>query len=270
MKYAAMVLLFVASVAGKAQVAPGAPEGSMSCSADQFHMNDLVSYAETRDQRLPNAPTNSINPGTNGSIKVHGWNNPDVLVRACIHAAAPSDSEARALASQVTITNGPGMIEPSGPSKDDRHYWGLSYEVWAPNASNLTLNAHNGSISVESIRGQIEFHTSNGSVRLNEVGGNVEGATTNGSITVDLAGTGWTGSGLHVQTTNGSVRLNLPVNFSAQVQASTVNGRVHSDFPVTVTGDIGRSRNLSFQIGTGGPTIELKTVNGSVSIGKRG
>jgi DUF4097 and DUF4098 domain-containing protein YvlB len=146
----------------------------------------------------------------------------------------------------------------------------VSYEVWAPNESNLTLKAHNGSISVDSVRGQIEFHTSNGSVRLNDVGGNVEGATTNGSITVDLSGTGWTGSGLRVETTNGSVRLNLPANFSAQVQASTVNGRVHTDFPVTVTGDIGRNKNMSFQIGSGGPTIEAKTVNGSVSIGKRG
>jgi DUF4097 and DUF4098 domain-containing protein YvlB len=146
----------------------------------------------------------------------------------------------------------------------------VSYEVWAPNASNATLRTHNGSISVDGIHGQIDFHTSNGSVRLNEVGANVEGSTTNGSVSVDLAGTGWTGTALRVSTTNGSVRLNLPANFSAQVQASTLNGHVHTDFPVTVTGDIGKNRNMSFQIGSGGPIIEAKTVNGSVTIGRRG
>lgn len=273
MKRSAFVLLLGASIVSllsipaKAQVA-SSPAGDTNCSADHFHVNDLVSYAEVREQRLANAPTNSISPGSNGSIKVHGWNNPDVLVRACIQSAAPSESEARALASQVTIANGPGLIEPTGPSRGDRQYWGVSYEVWAPSVSNLSLQAHNGSISVDAIRGQIRFHTSNGSVRLNEVGGDVDGSTTNGSVTVDLVGTGWTGTGLRVHTTNGSVRLNLPPNFSAHVQASTVNGRVHSDFPMTVSGDIGK--NMSFQLGTGGPTIEARTTNGSVTIGRRG
>ena len=266
MKYTAVVLLFVASVAGRAQVAP-TPASESHCSSDQFHVNDLVSYAELKEQRLANASMNTISPGSNGSIRVHGWNNPDVLVRACIQAAAPSDSEARSLASQVTIANGPGLIESTGPSTSDQHSWSVSYEVWAPNVSNLTLQTHNGSIAVDGIRGQIEFHTSNGSVRLNEVGGDVNGSTTNGSVTVDLVGTGWTGSGLRVKTTNGSVRLTLPENFSAQVQASTVNGRVHSDFPMTVSGDIGR--NMSFQIGSGGATIEARTTNGSVTIGRR-
>ncbi len=238
------------------------------CSADHFHVNDLVSYAESRDQRLPNSSTNYIDPGANGSIKVHGWNNSDVLVRACIQAAAPSDSEARALASQVTITRGAGTIEPSGPSTGEQRYWGVSYEVWVPNASNLNMKANNGSIAVESVGGEIRFHTQNGSVHLSGVAGDVDGSTTNGSLTIDLAGSGWKGTGLRAKTTNGSVSLNLPENFSAQVQASTVNGRVKVDFPVMVSGEIGQT--MSFQLGSGGPLIEARTVNGSVHIGRKG
>lgn len=245
---------------------PTAP-AEKNCSADHFHVNDLVSYAESRDQRLPAASTDYVNPGANGSIRVHGWNNADVLVRACIQAAGASDSDARALASQVSITRGAGMIEPTGPSHSDRQYWGVSYEVWVPNASNLNLNANNGSISVETVRGEIRFKTQNGSVHLAEVGGDVDGSTANGSVTIDLAGNGWQGNGLHAETTNGSVRLNLPENFSAQVHASTVNGSLKVEFPVTVTGEIGR--NMSFQLGSGGPLIEAKTVNGSVRISKR-
>jgi DUF4097 and DUF4098 domain-containing protein YvlB len=63
------------------------------------------------------------------------------------------------------------------------------------------------------------------------------------------------------------VRLNLPENFSARVEASTVNGRIHVDFPVTVSGEIGK--NMSFQLGSGGPTIHASTVNGSVHIGHK-
>jgi len=239
----------------------------MDCSASHFQHNDLVSYAEMREQRLASASTNAIDPGQNGSIRVHGWNNPDVLVKACIQAAARTESEARSVASQVAITRGPGAIEATGPSKSDELYWGLSYEVWVPNGSNIKLDANNGSISVDTVNGQIRFHTLNGSVRLADVGGDVDGSTTNGSVSIELAGSGWNGNGLHVKTTNGSVKLDLPDNFSAQIQASTVNGRIHSDFPVTMSGDIGK--NMSFQLGSGGPTIEARTVNGSVHIGRR-
>jgi hypothetical protein len=253
--------------AGAANGKDWPPASEKECSANHFHINDLISYAESRDQRLPNGSTNYINPGENGSIRVHGWNNSDVLVRACIQAAAPSEAEARALAFQVAITRSTGDIEPSVPSSAERRYWGVSYEVWVPTASNLNLKANNGSIHVESVRGQIRFHTLNGSVHLSEIAGDVDGSTTNGSLAIDLTGTGWTGNGLRAETTNGSVRLNLPETFSAQVQASTVNGRVRVDFPVTISGEIGKT--MSFQLGAGGPLIEAKTVNGSVHIARK-
>jgi hypothetical protein len=260
---AGALLNFSISAAGKT---PSWTAAGDDCSASHFHVNELVSYAESKEQRLPAASMDSINPGQNGSIRVHGWNEGDVLVKACVQAAAETESDARALASQVSITQGPGQIEPNGPSKDDQHYWNVSYEVWVPNASNLNLKANNGSIHVESVRGEIRFHTQNGSVHLANVGGDVDGSTTNGSLTIDLAGNAWNGNGLRAETTNGSVHLNLPENYSARVETSTVNGHVKVDFPVTVSGEIGKS--MSFQLGSGGPTIHATTVNGSVHIGR--
>jgi Putative adhesin len=244
---------------------PGASE--KQCSADHFRVNDLVSYAESRDQHLANGSTNYINPGENGSVRVHGWNNQDVLVRACIQTAAPTEADARTLASEVAIARGAGMIEPTGPARTERNYWGVSYEIWVPNSSSLDIKANNGSIGVDTVQGEIHFQTANGSVHLSEVGGNVNGSTTNGSLTIDFGPNGWTGTGLRAETTNGSVRLNVPENFSAQVDASTVNGKVKVDFPVTVSGQIDQS--ISVQLGKGGPLIEAKTVNGSVHIARK-
>jgi hypothetical protein len=271
MKNSALLFFFAASAAillpVHASANDGQTAGDPECSAGHFRVNDLASYAETREQRLPNGATNYINPDQNGSIRVHGWDNSDVLVKACIQTAAPTESEARTLASQVTITRGAGIIEPVGPSTGHRSYWGVSYEVWVPKAANLDLKANNGSIHIDRVRGQIRFHTVNGSVHLSEVAGDVEGATTNGSLTIDLTGNTWTGNGLRAETTNGSVHLTLPQNFSARIHASTVNGRVSVDFPVTVSGEIGRT--MSFQVGSGGPLIAATTVNGSVHIARR-
>jgi hypothetical protein len=243
-----------------------APEGERECSANHYERDGLASYAESRDQRLATSSTNRVDPGQNGSVRVHGWDQSDVLVRACILAAAPSESEARTLASQVKIAQGPGRIEPDGPSEDHRHHWDVSYEVWMPNASNLETEAHNGSIGIDDLHGQIRFNTVNGSVHLSKVGGDVDGSTTNGSVNIDLAGNSWSGRGLRAETTNGSVRMTIPANYSAKVETSTVNGRVHVDFPITVSGEIGKS--LSFQLGSGGPTIEARTTNGGIYVGR--
>ncbi len=238
-----------------------------SCSANHSWWGHEASFAQSRQERLANASVNYVDPGQNGSIRIHAWENSDVLVKACVQTSAPSDSEARDLASKVRITEGAGHIQASGPANRNGWNWSVSYEIWMPAASEAKLDASNGSIAVDGIQGRLRFHTSNGSVRLNDVGGDVEGETTNGSLAVAVANSGHYGNGLRLETTNGSVNLELPENFSARVEASTVNGSIHTDFPITVSGEIGK--HLTFTLGSGGPEIEAKTTNGSIHITRR-
>lgn len=260
--FGAAALLVFPFQAARAQ--GDSPRSNRECRANNYE-DGLATYAETRDQRLPASSTNRIDPGQNGSLMVHGWDQQDVLVRACIQTAAPSDSEARSLASQVKVARGAGDIEPDGPS-DHEHHWNVSYEIWMPSASNVDAHAYNGSIALDSLRGQIRFETINGSVHLDKMGGDVDGSTTNGSVSIHVDGSKWDGQGLRAETTNGSVHITMPDNYSAKVQVSTENGRLNVGFPVTVSGEIGKS--LSFQLGSGGPTIEARTTNGSVSVGR--
>ena len=241
------------------------PESDRACSASHFHDDGLVSYAESRDQRVASSSTNHIDPGMNGSIRVHGWSQADVLVRACVHAAAENDSEAHALASQIAIVQGRGEIKPRGPELSDHRHWSVSYEVWAPMSSNLKLDAFNGSIAVQGVTGSVSFHTQNGSVRLDQVAGDVKGETTNGSLSIDVSGNG---HDIRASTTNGSIHLSLPENYSAKVEASTVNGRVHCDFAAAGTSDAS-GKTTSLVLGTGGPVVEARTVNGSIQISRR-
>lgn len=265
--YRLFLLLLAAAMCPLSVSVAQTPASTRDCNARDYRVNDLASYAEWKEQKLANASTDYINPGQNGSIRVHAWSQPDVLVRACVHTAAPSESQARQLAAQLSIAKGSGSIEPSGPSRSDDLLWDVSYEVWLPTSANLHVEAHNGSISVDGVSGQTRFHTENGSVYLTGVAGDVEGSTQNGSVSIELAGTRWNGHGLRAQTTNGSVHLDIPDNFSANVQASTVNGKLRIDFPITVQGEIGR--NAEFQLGDGGPLIEARSVNGSVTISRK-
>jgi DUF4097 and DUF4098 domain-containing protein YvlB len=72
---------------------------------------------------------------------------------------------------------------------------------------------------------------------------------------------------LKLQTVNGGIEVTMPGGLSADVLASTVNGDISTDFPLTVRGKIAR-RKLEGTIGAAGRTIEMKTVNGSIDLKK--
>jgi DUF4097 and DUF4098 domain-containing protein YvlB len=61
----------------------------------------------------------------------------------------------------------------------------------------------------------------------------------------------------------------VPATFRANLDASTTNGSIRSDLPVTVSGQINR-RSLRGALNGGGPELELETTNGSIQILKGG
>jgi hypothetical protein len=50
------------------------------------------------------------------------------------------------------------------------------------------------------------------------------------------------------------------------VDFKSVNGGINSDFPITISGFVGHSAHG--QIGRGGRDLEIRTVNGSVTLRK--
>lgn len=241
------------------------PVPKLACSDRGFHEDSLVSHCEMREQNL-GAPRGAIqiDPGMNGGVSVNGWDRADILVRARIETAADTDSEARAMTSQIRTASGGGSIQASGPEADQHHRWSVSYEVFVPRQSDVQAKAHNGGIKIADVRGNIQFDTVNGGVTLQRLGGEVHGSTTNGGLTVELAGDRWEGGGMDVITTNGGVKLNVPTNYSAHFETATVNGGLKVDFPVMVQGRL--TKNMSFDTGQGGSTIKVTTTNGGVRI----
>ncbi len=227
----------------------------------------IASTCEVKEQTMPAAKgTIHIDPATNGGITVKGWTRPDVLVRARIETAAPTDAEAKSMVSQIRFASGAGQLKAEGPASDHDHNWSVTYEVFVPQQSDIEAKAHNGGIHIQDVKGRIEFHATNGGVHLARLGGDVSGQTTNGGLTVELAGDRWDGKGMDVATTNGGVKMSVPSAYSAHLETSTVNGGIHVDFPITVQGKI--NKNLSFNLGSGGPTIRVATTNGGVKIQK--
>lgn len=246
---------------------------AVQSSPDQDWCKDSRSYND-RDEHfcevreLKEAAQRSLDAAVgNGSVTVTGSSRSDVLVQVRVMTSAPTTSEARDLAKEVTVSLENGRLRASGPSTYRRRSWWVSYRAQVPTNYDLVLDASNGSVNVTGVRGTIEADTANGSIRLTDLGGRVRARTSNGSINVQVSGTKWDGDGLSVVTSNGSARLELPQNFNAELVASTDNGGLSIDFPVTVQGRVGR--RLETTLGSGGPTLQVRTSNGSVRIARR-
>jgi hypothetical protein len=241
-------------------------------------------FCEVREETLNNLSTVDVDARGNGGVSVRGWDRNDVQVRMRLTAYARTDTEARDLAKAVRLTTSGGVIRADGPRRDndgrswndragryrrDAEWWAVSYELQVPRNAKLTIDATNGGIVVDDVRGSIDAETTNGGLMLYDVSGDVRGRAVNGGVTVDLAGDRWQGTGLDVRTTNGGVRVFLPSNFSGELVARTVNGGINVDFPITVQGLINSRRQIHATIGSGGPPIRVATTNGGVRISRR-
>jgi hypothetical protein len=210
----------------------------------------------------------SVDASPNGGIKVDGESRSDVHVRAKVTATAASEARARDIANAVRINQAADRIEADGPDRlERREGWSVSYRLAVPQQSALSLRTTNGGISISAVDGRIEFRTTNGGVTLKSLAGDVRGRTTNGGIKVELDGATWRGEGLDVETNNGGVNVAIPDHYSARLETGTVNGRLNLDFPVTVQGRI--DREITADLGGGGPTIRVKTSNGGVRITRK-
>lgn len=264
-----LVLITLAAVTAFAQTK------SLSCDNDNNRNDRSVRSCEMREQTIAYGGRLSVDGGTNGGVSIKGWDSASVLVRSRVESWAGDDSSAKMIASQIHVDWSAGQVKASGPEAsrnqngDSNQGWSVSYEVFVPRNADLALKTHNGGISIADVRGTIQFEALNGGVNLKNLGGDVEGTTKNGGVNVTLAGTRWDGTKLDARTTNGGVNISMPTAYNAHFESATVNGHVNANFDMTVRGNLSEaSKKISTDIGAGGPTIHVETINGGVNVKK--
>jgi DUF4097 and DUF4098 domain-containing protein YvlB len=222
---------------------------------------------EIREQSVAAIGVLNVDAGQNGGATVKGWSRNEVLVRTRVEGWADSDADARSIGSQVYVDTSGGHVQAHGPQSLNNSGWSVSFEIFVPQATSLTLKTVNGGINISDIRGSLRFDATNGGVNLKRLAGDVNGSTVNGGVNLELTGTTWEGSQVQVTTRNGGVNISVPAAYSAHFQTETGNGALHSEFPLNVSGDL-RSRSRDFSIGAGGPLIHVTTTNGGVNLKK--
>lgn len=248
----------------------------------------LGKHERTVELSAPLSPGSTFAAKThNGSITIRGADVTECSITATIVTRAANDEEAQELSDQVEVT-----LVPSGdrltakidkPTRLVNKSVSVSYDILIPNETNLELITHNGPVRINDITGHIdatthngktiaenvsgttELSTHNGHVSCREISGNSRLRTHNGGVDVVYSESAPSVCDVSIITHNGSIDFISPPDYSAYVNASTHNGSVHTDLPITVTGKVSK-RKLRGTIGTGEGKLQLETHNGSIKI----
>ncbi len=211
--------------------------------------------------------------GVNGDIIAEFTHGDEVVVTASKHARKCDPDEVR-----IEVIRHDGGITicavyPGRRNTCEVSNWSshtrdndvvVDFKVQVPEGVRLVARSVNGDIAADGLDGPVEAYTVNGSVRVAS-NGTARAETVNGSITAEIGSARFSDE-LEFNTVNGSITLACPARISAAVLASTVNGEIVSDFPVTVQGRMNRHK-LQGRIGEGGTgTFKLTTVNGGIHL----
>jgi Toastrack DUF4097 len=260
--------LFTAATAALGLVSPVVAQAQDDPCRDRGRDNDYYQHCEVREESMAAGPL-TVDAGSNGGIRVEGWDQNSIRVVAIVQANAREESRARELASSVQVLVGGGRVSANGPETGRREWWSVSYRINVPRKNDLDLRANNGGISIAAVSGNIRFDTNNGGVTLSDLAGMVRGETHNGGLTVRLAGKSWDGDGIDVETTNGGVTLAIPEGYNAELETRTVNGGFRADYPLTIQGELSFNRGITTRLGSGGPPVRVRTTNGGLKIDRR-
>lgn len=165
-----------------------------------------------------------------------------------------------------------GRCHRGGVSSDSDSWHGwhghrakINFDVEVPSGVKFKAMTTNGSVHCRDLKSVVEAATTNGNIEISTREW-ASARTTNGGVRVEMGSAGWSGE-LEELTTNGSVDVTMPGSAEFLVRASTTNGGVHTDFPVTVQGSFS-SKDLSGTVGGGGRELRLATTNGGIELRK--
>jgi len=184
--------------------------------------------------------------------------------RALIRANGLTPDDARKLASQVKTVLRNGVLESEGPGSSRSNMWSVLYEVTLPVGRTVTARTELSQISLTDFEGTADVSSVNGPVEVFGASGDIRGSTQNGPIIVGLDGTKWNGAGLDLRSQNGPISLRIPEGYSAHLVTGTNNGPLDLRYPLMVKRMNGKG--IDSEIGGGGPTVRVTTVNGPADI----
>lgn len=204
----------------------------------------------------------------NGDIDITAWDKAEVSIEA--EKSARDDDELKRL--EITVEAQPTKIsiktnyaKKSGWSFFSNWNQGsVRYKLMVPTGARLDkISSVNSNIAVTGVHGAVELNTVNGSVKASGLMADAQLESVNGSLGANFDSLENTHR-VKLKSVNGGVEITLPKGANANLTTQSVIGSTQVDQAIKLnkSGHLG----VTAQMGSGGPSITLQTVNGSVVV----
>jgi len=129
----------------------------------------------------------------------------------------------------------------------------------------IHIDSGDAKITLTGFNGDAEFTNSDGDVDIDGVLKSINGRVSDGSMHVKVAQGSVMENEWLLRASDGSITVDLPQGFSADLDLTTSDGHLQTDHPISVTGSLS-PHHLSGKLGDGGHTLQIKTSDGNIAI----
>ena len=204
----------------------------------------------------------------NGAVHITAWDQNQVKVDA-VKRADDADGLKR-MEIRVDAHSDTLAIETKYHQEDNdwgrgNHFSEVEYTIMVPRTARLEeVKLINGGLDVAGVKGEVRASCINGKLVAKGLAGDSKLSTINGPLDADFDNL----QAMHIElsSVNGPVRLMLPSDAKARIEATTVHGGIDNDFGLRTNNHRFVGHDLQGELGGGGAAIKLSNVNGPIDV----
>lgn len=236
----------------------------------QSHASDMRRYTEEFHQTYPLAAGGRIElDNLNGAVHITAWDQNVVKVDAIKYAG----TKERLDEARIEVEAGSDFVSIRTKYPHHDHSFdggwndpaGVEYTLTVPRAARLDeIKLINGPLDIQSVTAEVRASCINGRLTVEGLQGRVKLESINGGMEAHFDRL--SDSPVELSSVNGSVELILPSDVKANLEASTISGRIQNDFGLEVRHHRFVGHDLRGELGGGGTRIHVSNVNGRIEI----
>ena len=226
-----------------------------------------------------------------GSVIVEGWPRNEVELIANIELQAPSEADLDQLATVNSFVFDEDLNHLSvlTTGTHDRVYmkrsaknfpkkllnlpWKIDYRLRVPFNTDLEINAGHGDVKLSGVEGALRVSATESETALTLAGGTVSTTVAAGAITLTIPSRSWRGSGADIRIASGTINVELPAGFSADIDAEILRtGKIVNTYEGLESREKPglTERTVRARAGAGGPFFKFTVGDGTVNIRRAG
>jgi hypothetical protein len=263
------------SVAAQKDKRPAQPVGPTIKRTTTRHENLRLAYGGTV----------TISAAPAGSITIEGWQRNEVEVNAEIElqAGSAADLDRLLAVNNFAVDEDANHVRILTTGTHDKVFmkrvaknfpksllglpWKIDFRIKVPAMTDLEIDAGNGPIRLAGVEGAIRLNALESVADLTLTGGHVSATVQSGIVNVTIPSRSWHGLGADIKLAQGSLNVNLPPGFSADIDAQVMRaGEIKNSY----TNLQPRERNgmtpqsMRTRAGSGGASLSFTVGDGVI------